>query len=143
MQEFQEQQFKIIPLVDMLNLLLQKLLMKMPTQVHYLLLQLVMMVLQLVLVAFVLNFTLQFVEQAQRDNVIQAIYDGLRPGGIMVLSEKVVFEDPHLNALNIDASQAQKVGEMSVADAAAGGNPIAFSAEQYRDLFTRAVSGSL
>ena len=50
----------------------------------------------------VLNFTLQFVEQAQRDNVIQAIYDGLRPGGIMVLSEKVVFEDPHLNALNID-----------------------------------------
>ncbi|MEP1469751.1 MAG: carboxy-S-adenosyl-L-methionine synthase CmoA [Halieaceae bacterium] len=50
----------------------------------------------------VLNFTLQFVEQAQRDEVIKSIYDGLRPGGIMVLSEKVLFEDPHLNALNID-----------------------------------------
>jgi len=51
---------------------------------------------------------------------------------------------PHsLNALDIDDNQAQKVGEMSVADAAAGGNPVAFSAEQYRDLFTRAVSGSL
>ena len=50
----------------------------------------------------VLNFTLQFVTQAQRDAVINAIYAGLRPGGIMVLSEKVVFEDPHLNALNID-----------------------------------------
>ena len=50
----------------------------------------------------VLNFTLQFVAQAQRDAVINAIYAGLRPGGIMVLSEKVVFEDPHLNALNID-----------------------------------------
>ena len=34
--------------------------------------------------------------------MINAIYAGLRPGGIMVLSEKVVFEDPHLNALNID-----------------------------------------
>ncbi|MEH6519102.1 MAG: carboxy-S-adenosyl-L-methionine synthase CmoA [Halioglobus sp.] len=50
----------------------------------------------------VLNFTLQFVEQAQRDQVIRNIFEGLRPGGIMVLSEKVVFEDPHLDQLNID-----------------------------------------
>ena len=50
----------------------------------------------------VLNFTLQFIELEQRDTVIQNIYQGLRPGGIMVLSEKVTFEDPHLNTLNID-----------------------------------------
>ncbi len=50
----------------------------------------------------VLNFTLQFVPQAQRDAVIRRICEGLRPGGIMVLSEKVIFEDPHLDALNID-----------------------------------------
>ena len=50
----------------------------------------------------VLNFTLQFIERAQRDAVINHICTGLRPGGIMVLSEKVVFEDAHLNALNID-----------------------------------------
>ena len=50
----------------------------------------------------VLNFTLQFLPLALRDAVIQGIYDGLRPGGIMVLSEKVTFEDPHLDALNID-----------------------------------------
>ncbi len=50
----------------------------------------------------VLNFTLQFVPQTERDAVIKAIYTGLRPGGIMVLSEKVTFEDPHLNQLNID-----------------------------------------
>jgi tRNA (cmo5U34)-methyltransferase len=50
----------------------------------------------------VLNFTLQFIEQAQRDDVIRSIYQGLRPGGIMVLSEKVTFEDPHLDQLNID-----------------------------------------
>jgi tRNA (cmo5U34)-methyltransferase len=50
----------------------------------------------------VLNFTLQFIAREQRDAVIQTIFDGLRPGGIMVLSEKVTFEDPHLDQLNID-----------------------------------------
>lgn len=50
----------------------------------------------------VLNFTLQFVPLGLRDPVIADIYRGLRPGGIMVLSEKVTFEDPHLDALNIE-----------------------------------------
>ena len=50
----------------------------------------------------VLNFTLQFIPLAERDRVIAAIHAGLRPGGIMVLSEKVSFEDPHLDALNVD-----------------------------------------
>lgn len=50
----------------------------------------------------VLNFTLQFIPLAVRDRVIAAIHAGLRPGGIMILSEKVTFEDPHLDALNID-----------------------------------------
>jgi tRNA (cmo5U34)-methyltransferase len=50
----------------------------------------------------VLNFTLQFIPREWRDSVIQRICQGLRPGGIMVLSEKVTFEDPHLDELNID-----------------------------------------
>jgi len=50
----------------------------------------------------VLNFTLQFIAPQLRDAVIQKIYNGLQPGGIMVLSEKVTFEDPHLDQLNID-----------------------------------------
>jgi len=50
----------------------------------------------------VLNFTLQFVPETERDRVIADIYTGLVPGGIMILSEKVVFEDPQLNQLNID-----------------------------------------
>ena len=41
----------------------------------------------------ILNFTLQFIAPAQRDALIQTIYDGLRPGGALILSEKVVFED--------------------------------------------------
>jgi len=50
----------------------------------------------------VLNFTLQFVPIEARNMVMRRIWQGLRPGGIMVLSEKVTFEDPHLDALNIE-----------------------------------------
>jgi tRNA (cmo5U34)-methyltransferase len=50
----------------------------------------------------VLNFTLQFIPRELRDQVIGDIYRGLLPGGMMVLSEKVTFEDEHLDALNIE-----------------------------------------
>ena len=50
----------------------------------------------------VLNFTLQFIPVAERNEVIERIYAGLRPGCVMVLSEKVTFEDPHLDELNIE-----------------------------------------
>jgi len=50
----------------------------------------------------VLNWTLQFVPVERRTAVIAGIYEGLLPGGVLVLSEKVTFEDPHLDALNID-----------------------------------------
>lgn len=47
----------------------------------------------------VLNFTFQFVPPAQRDALIQRIYDGLLPGGALILSEKVVFEPAELDDL--------------------------------------------
>jgi tRNA (cmo5U34)-methyltransferase len=50
----------------------------------------------------VLNFTLQFVATEQRNRLLQRIHDGLAPGGILILSEKVLFADPHLNELNIE-----------------------------------------
>ena len=50
----------------------------------------------------VLNFTLQFIPREHRDAMIQTIFNGMRPGGILILSEKVTFEDPHLDQLNID-----------------------------------------
>ena len=56
----------------------------------------------------VLNFTLQFIEPADRKTLLQKIYDGMRPGGILVLSEKVIFEDDHLNELLIDVHHAFK-----------------------------------
>lgn len=41
----------------------------------------------------VLNFTLQFIEANERLSVLQKIYKGLRPGGLLVLSEKLNFND--------------------------------------------------
>jgi tRNA (cmo5U34)-methyltransferase len=42
----------------------------------------------------VLNFTLQFIDTAARLSLLQGIVAGLRPGGILILSEKICFEDP-------------------------------------------------
>jgi len=42
----------------------------------------------------VLNFTLQFVPDDDRDNVLKRIADGLNDNGVMVLGEKISFEDP-------------------------------------------------
>jgi tRNA (cmo5U34)-methyltransferase len=45
----------------------------------------------------VLNFTLQFIPREQRDEILRVIYEGLRPGGVLVLSEKILFDDSHRN----------------------------------------------
>lgn len=41
----------------------------------------------------VLNFTLQFIPVAQRLEILQRIADGLIPGGVLILSEKLAFDD--------------------------------------------------
>ena len=56
----------------------------------------------------VLNFTLQFLEPASRDSLLQKIYSGMTTGGILVLSEKICFADPHLQDLNTDLHHAFK-----------------------------------
>lgn len=50
----------------------------------------------------VLNFTLQFIKPAQRQALINKIYAGLRPGGILLVSEKLNFEDNIANELLSD-----------------------------------------
>lgn len=50
----------------------------------------------------VLNFTLQFVPLERRAGLVRKIYQGLRPGGMLILSEKIHFEDPVLSRLFID-----------------------------------------
>ena len=49
----------------------------------------------------VLNFTLQFVPPELRSTLIQRIHDGLVPGGLLLLSEKLAFEDPVIDRLQI------------------------------------------
>lgn len=56
----------------------------------------------------VLNFTLQFIATDQRQALLQKIYDGMNQGGILVLSEKIRFEDEHLQELNTDLHHAFK-----------------------------------
>lgn len=50
----------------------------------------------------VLNFTLQFIPIADRSRLLASIYQGLLPGGVLILSEKLAFEDPRQQALQSD-----------------------------------------
>lgn len=67
----------------------------------------------------VLNFTLQFIAPQKRQGLIQKIADGMSPGGILILSEKIRFADDDMNELFVDLyhqfKQAQGYSEMEVA----------------------------
>ncbi|MCO4811316.1 MAG: carboxy-S-adenosyl-L-methionine synthase CmoA [Gammaproteobacteria bacterium] len=56
----------------------------------------------------VLNYTLQFVDPGARDALIQRIFDGLNPGGLLVLSEKVVDESAYMEELLVDLHHEHK-----------------------------------
>jgi len=45
----------------------------------------------------VMNYTLQFIPLELRAELLTRIYQGLLPGGVLVLSEKIVFSDPDTN----------------------------------------------
>ncbi|MCL4121697.1 UNVERIFIED_CONTAM: hypothetical protein GTU68_047215 [Idotea baltica] len=50
----------------------------------------------------VVNFTLQFLAPEARLALLKNIYDGLLPNGVLVLSEKFIFENKDENQLQID-----------------------------------------
>ncbi|TEW51883.1 carboxy-S-adenosyl-L-methionine synthase CmoA [Psychromonas algicola] len=50
----------------------------------------------------VLNFTLQFLTPEKRLSLLTNIYQGLLPGGVLILSEKFLFDDPKSHQLIID-----------------------------------------
>lgn len=50
----------------------------------------------------VLNFTLQFIAKDERSVLLAKIYEGMNPGGILILSEKLAFEDAHHDELVTD-----------------------------------------
>lgn len=47
--------------------------------------------------AFILNYTLQFIRPVLRLEFLQTLIQNLRPGGILILSEKIISHDPILN----------------------------------------------
>jgi alcohol dehydrogenase class IV len=51
---------------------------------------------------------------------------------------------PHtLSLIDIDDSQAEKVGVMATRDPSSDGNPVSFTAAQYQQIFRYAVNGTL
>lgn len=56
----------------------------------------------------VLNFTLQFIPVESRLALLKKIHNGLLPGGALLLSEKIFFEDEKQNELFIDLHHAFK-----------------------------------
>lgn len=50
----------------------------------------------------VLNFTLQFIEKEQRQTLLTKISQGMLPGGLLVLSEKITKGDPKVDELLIN-----------------------------------------
>jgi len=67
----------------------------------------------------VLNFTLQFIPADRRDALLRRAFGALRPGGALVLSEKICFADPgqqHLLAdLHLDFKRACGYSELEIA----------------------------
>jgi tRNA (cmo5U34)-methyltransferase len=66
-----------------------------------------------------LNFTLQFVEPGARPLLLRRIADGLCPGGVLLLSEKVRFESTEEQRLQTewhhDFKRAQGYSELEIA----------------------------
>ncbi|MCB1868042.1 MAG: carboxy-S-adenosyl-L-methionine synthase CmoA [Gammaproteobacteria bacterium] len=56
----------------------------------------------------VLNFTLQFIPPHARLQLLTNIRKGLRPQGLLVLSEKITFQDPGQDRLQIEMHHAFK-----------------------------------
>lgn len=67
----------------------------------------------------VLNFTLQFIPKEERLELLSRIREGLVPGGILILSEKILFDDPQiqedLTTLHHDFKKANGYSDLEVA----------------------------
>jgi len=56
----------------------------------------------------VLNFTLQFLPREDRGVLLQRIREGLRPGGVLILSEKIAGDTPEADAALVAMHHAFK-----------------------------------
>ena len=67
----------------------------------------------------IMNYTLQFVPVAQRNALLRRIRAAMQPGDALIVSEKLAFEEPAMNALMIDLHEdfkrAQGYSDLEVA----------------------------
>jgi tRNA (cmo5U34)-methyltransferase len=67
----------------------------------------------------VMNFTLQFLDPQRRAEMIGKVFNGLNPGGVLLLSEKITFDDPAEQALQTewhhDFKRAQGYSDLEIA----------------------------
>jgi len=67
----------------------------------------------------VLNFTLQFLDRDQRQSLINRISAGMHPGGVLIISEKICFEDSleqqDQTAWHHDFKRAQGYSDLEIA----------------------------
>ena len=47
----------------------------------------------------IVNLTLQFLPREDRKELVRKIYEALQPGGIFLLTEKIIHEEPLLDGL--------------------------------------------
>ncbi len=68
--------------------------------------------------AIILNYTLQFVRPLQRADFLHKVYGFLKPGGLLIMSEKIISHDAVLNRSFIDLyhgfKRAQGYSELEI-----------------------------
>ena len=68
----------------------------------------------------VLNLTLQFIQPEKRQALIDQIYQGLNSGGVLIISEKIHFEDhatqDAMTQLHLDYKRANGYSELEIAN---------------------------
>jgi tRNA (cmo5U34)-methyltransferase len=99
--------------------------------------------------AFILNYTLQFIRPLLREDFLHRLYDNLRPGGLLILSEKIISSDTKLNREFIDIHHRFKLergySELEIAKKreALENVLIPFSIDENKALLKRAGFGSV
>jgi len=58
----------------------------------------------------ILNYTLQFIDKSERSSLLKKIYQSLKPGGLLLLSEKLRQENTRVESFNTDTYEKFKAG---------------------------------
>jgi tRNA (cmo5U34)-methyltransferase len=65
-----------------------------------------------------MNYTLQFIPQAERTTLMEKIYQGLLPGGALIIAEKVLDSDARqetlFQSLHADFKRAQGYSDIEI-----------------------------